>query len=457
MRVVMLLVMLLGVWVSQAEAADHFIRAGMTGTGTCNSNGWNATSACPTLPAVLTRGDTYWLADGSYGGYTFDDAPSGTTLITVKKATATSHGTETGWDPTYGDGQAIFSSGFVFTTAYWVIDGVTGGGPQNNWNQNFGFKVIHTNDGTPILNIGYSGSPSNITMSHIDMQGKGSVTNSGGFISNDGVGMVSGASNITLTYAWMHGIGRCPVFMAGDVGGFAIFDHVWVQSYFGSDDFHSEVMSASQGSVPETTWRYSLFTDIQSTGGLMWDNSVNPSAHLYVYGNIFYKPAGAIWGEANGLIGGWTGGHGEVFRNVSVYNNTFINVDQQSLSTFPNISSGNSASNNLWYNSQSPEFAKFTTHDYNHFINSGGTHAESNGSSAASGNPFIDYPNLNFALTGATAAGTTLASPFNLDPLGKTRGAEGVWDRGAFEFGSTDTTPPAAPTGVTVSQLGSLR
>jgi hypothetical protein len=33
-----------------------------------------------------------------------------------------------------------------------------------------------------------------------------------------------------------------------------------------------------------------------------------------------------------------------------------------------------------------------------------------------------------------TSAGGTLSSLFTLDPDGKTRGADGTWDRGAYEF-----------------------
>jgi hypothetical protein len=45
----------------------------------------------------------------------------------------------------------------------------------------------------------------------------------------------------------------------------------------------------------------------------------------------------------------------------------------------------------------------------------------------------------DFRLAAATAAGSPLAAPFNFDPTGKTRGADGTWDRGAFEFGSSST------------------
>jgi len=165
---------------------------------------------------------------------------------------------------------------------------------------------------------------------------------------------------------------------------------------------------------------------------------------MYVYGNIFYKPAGANWDVANGVIGGWTGGNGEKFGNVWVYNNTFINVDQQSLSTFPNIYSNNIAYNNLFYNSTSPDFGKFGTHDYNHFINAGGTHSETNGTSATSGDPFVNFVGLDFRLKADTTKGNSLAQPYNIDPLGTVRGVNGVFDRGAFEF-NNNTNPTIMP------------
>ena len=73
--------------------------------------------------------------------------------------------------------------------------------------------------------------------------------------------------------------------------------------------------------------------------------------------------------------------------------------------------------------------------DYNHFINSGGTFSEANGTSAASGDPFVEFVNLDFHLIGATAAGdSTIGSPYDTDPDDVTRGADAVWDRGAFEY-----------------------
>jgi len=417
-----------------AAAANRYVRAGASGA----NNGSDWTNAYASLPATLNRGDTYYVADGSYSSPKFDEAVSGTLTITIKKATPADHGISTGWSDSYGDGQAAFSGGFVFTSSYWVIDGKTGGGAVNKWNQNFGFKITERDDGDAIIKIGQTGTANNVTIRHVDLQGKGSVSNQGGSYSNDGVA-IYGASNVTLSYFRMAGIGRCPFFISPKN---AVFEHGWVESFYGSSSVHSEIASiwGFSGSVGDVTFRHTLFTDVQSTGGIMWDNSSNPSAKLNVYGNVFYKPAGASWDRANGVIGGWTSN--SEFRNALVYNNTFINVDQQSLSTFPNVYSGNVAYNNLFYNSNSPEFAKFGTHDYNHFIDSGGTHSEPNGTSAASGDPFVNLSGLDFRLKAPTVPGKSLPSPFNVDALGKTRGADGTIDRGAFEFGSEATISP---------------
>lgn len=412
-----------------AIAKNNYVRAGATGA----NNGSDWTNAYASLPATLVRGDTYYIADGSYAGRTFSTPVSGTTPIIVKKATLADHGIATGWSDTYGDGQAAFTSGFVFTSSYWTLDGQTGGGAVNSWVQNFGFKITETGDASAIIKVGQGGTANNITIRHVDLQGKGSVSNSGGSASNDGLA-IYGSSDVTLSYFRMVGIGRCPFFVSPRN---LVVEHGWVQSYFGSAAVHSEVASiwAFAGTVGDVTFRHNLFTDIQSTGGIMWDNSSNNSARLNVYGNVFYKPAGASWGRANGVVGGWTGGGGEQFRNASVYNNSFINVDQESLSSLPNVYSGNVAHNNIFYNSSSPNFSKFGVHNQNHFINSGGTQSESNGTSAASGDPFVNIAGLDFRLKAATAAGLALSSPFNVDALGKTRGADGISDRGAFEFG----------------------
>ncbi|NML18994.1 hypothetical protein, partial [Azohydromonas caseinilytica] len=106
--------------------------------------------------------------------------------------------------------------------------------------------------------------------------------------------------------------------------------------------------------------------------------------------------------------------------------------------------SGNEAYNNIFYNSNSPDFSKFSAHNYNHFVNAGGSHGETGGSSATSGDPFVNIAALDFRLKASTAAGSNLPAPFNVDGLGRTRGADGTYDRGPFEYatGAITVSPP---------------
>jgi hypothetical protein len=245
----------------------------------------------------------------------------------------------------------------------------------------------------------------------------------------------------------MHGIGRCPFFISP---ANCVFEYVYVQSFYGSADVHSEIASiwAFGQTVGDTTFRYNLFTHSYSTGGIMWDNSTNHNAHLYIYGNVFYYPSGETWQGGNGLIGGWTGGNHEDCYGMRIYNNTFINIPIAPFTDFQLRYGDNIAYNNLFYNSTSPRYGTIPTHDCSHYINSGGVHSESHGTSGASGDPFVNYVGLDFGLKANTEPGADLGAPYNIDPLGRTRT---TWTRGAYEYVDPyDGTPPAPPTGLTI-------
>jgi hypothetical protein len=147
------------------------------------------------------------------------------------------------------------------------------------------------------------------------------------------------------------------------------------------------------------------------------------------------------------IRGGWSDPATQNMFNVHVYNNTFVNIngDGDVLSAFSSVAGNSDAYNNLFYNVLHPVgYRDWSPVAYNHFISSptSGTNI-----STGSGDPFVNYVALNFALTAATPTGFALSAPYNVDMFGNTRGADGVWDRGAVEFraGSADMTPPAAP------------
>jgi len=155
------------------------------------------------------------------------------------------------------------------------------------------------------------------------------------------------------------------------------------------------------------------------------------------------------WTAPNGVIGGWTGGGGEDCYNMRVYHNTFINIDVKVFFNAFTRAGNLLAGNNLFYNCSGQIEYNYFSSDYSHYINSGGTNGETNGTSAGSGDPFEDYVNRDFRVTANTTAGATLGAPYTTDMYGNTRT---TLTRGAVEYSTgADTTPPAVPTGVTIS------
>ena len=106
------------------------------------------------------------------------------------------------------------------------------------------------------------------------------------------------------------------------------------------------------------------------------------------------------------------------------------------------------AYNNIWFgnrvNTIDPGGGE---HDYNWFFDNVRTEgcdpecildtdaaaAEPN-AELGSGDPFVAWQSGDFRLQAATAHGMTLPAPFDVDPMGAQRGADGVWDRAPHEY-----------------------
>src|SRR5690348_14113000 len=115
-----------------AFAACHVVNPANVTNGTGANWTDAAGGAFNTIPATLVRGDTYYLADGIYPIYVFTTADSTTTVITIKKAIASDHCADTGWNTgTMGSGQAVFTPsgasnfgvGFRVRSDYFTLDG----------------------------------------------------------------------------------------------------------------------------------------------------------------------------------------------------------------------------------------------------------------------------------------------------------------------------------------------
>ncbi len=419
---------------SISDAAN--ICVGPSSSGDGSGSDWTNLKAWSATPA---RGDTWYLRDGNYSPKNFNTPVSGTTLITIRKATATDHATDAGWASTMAN-QAVFvaasnpnNSVIVFNSSYWVFDGQTGGGP-GNWTSGFGFKIDDSDGSLHFMGCNVNAG-SFITARHFEVVGDGG-DGSQSSPNNDAVAANSGTGNLTFSYLYLHDMGRCPFLTIG--GDPMVVEYAYTGKYEYAAGEHSEIASLA-GS--HQTFRYCLFTSVNGTGGLMF-NGAGPQ---YVYGNVFYHAAGDnSWGaSANGIIGSKSASGDGQPQNIHVYNNTFINTAVPAMGMYMPNYPGNVFSNNLFYGNSDPGYITGTYplgHDYNEYVSASGYSAPSEAHGATgSANPFNNYTSLDFTLKANTPTGANLGSPYNIDPLGVVRN---TWSRGAYEYGSQNTSGP---------------
>ncbi len=419
----------LSVLSSSSFAAIHYVRSGAGGTG----SGKDWTNAYTKLPATLVRGDTYYVADGNYSSYNFDDGLSGTTYITVKKATAADHGTDTGWDNSYGDGTAHFGP-LTFTAGYVVFDGQKGTGKSSD----YGFKVAYSGTANGIVLVRLKQYVSHVKIHHTEMQHAGAYGDNWHDIIHVKEG---GNSHLHISHSYLHDVGRM-VFWIGDLSD-SIFENLYIARNDSTSAEHAEGLGAK--GCDRIIFRNSVWEDIEGTGIMV----LGWCEDWEIYGNTFFHTPGFSGAIGNGTIATWQ----EIYnKNVKVHNNTFVGIKGTIAGlNFPGTSStGNEAYNNLWHGCQRVGTAGFT-HDYNYFSDNVWATSEPNGQ-YASGSPFVDVSRYDFRLQEATKAGKTLADMYGTDMTGNTRGGDGVWDRGAMEFGSTSITRPEPPQNLHVDQ-----
>lgn len=419
---------------SPVTAATYYVRAGATG----NASGLDWNNAYPTLPTTLSRGSTYYVATGTYGGYTFNTAESGTNIVTVKKATVADHGSNTGWNDIYGTGTAVFTNYWRISRSYFTLDGQVGGGPEN-WTNGFGFKIqsLSTTSFNPGITV--SQNRRNVTLRHFEIQGNGGDGDGGlGGPANDALDIGIGTDQTTVSYAYLHDMGRCLIFGHGNN---MFFEYVYGGKFESTAVEHAEIASLWASIPPvalctNVTFANCVWSHMEGTGGLvMYADGVK------IYGNVFYRPTGTTFPAANGALATWSN-PGSVFVRGRIFNNSFINLG----STFPALGIGfgestsdNLVMNNVFYNCR-VDFGGVTLHDYNLFINTSGSGvtSEAHGKTATSA-IFNDYNALNFTLKSNTPAGTNVGFVFSIDPRGNPRT---TWTRGAYEFGSSPAGPP---------------
>lgn len=427
-----------------AQAADRYLRVGATGSN--NGTDWtNAWTVLSTAETNLARGDVLYVADGTYSEgsrVTFNVAASGTTLITVKKATVSAHGTATGWSDTFGDGQAVFTMALYFLTDYWTFDGVVGGGPTD-WEgavTAFGFKL----DGDCIIldqDNSVNGGD-NLTYQHFETDGHASGTPS----SNCPGLQIRQNNNLTIRYFYIHHINE-DVFKLADGGSDIIVEYGKTKLAPIEQDgtHHGDLFECANSTWNRITIRWSFFED--AVGSYLFGAHETCTVNDYfIYGNILdFRTREQNTGNCQfGHLSG-----GGTINNIKAYNNTIAGIFGASCFAFysPWTGTPSDVSNNIWVEITAASYTfsfSSVTHTTNTCYEVNGNPCEQN----LTGSPFVNYSTQNYSLSSsantAQTAGTILGTPFNVDMLGVTYGGDGKWNRGALEF---DEGAPQATTG----------
>jgi hypothetical protein len=412
--------------VPDAMAAVFCVGPSATGDG--SGKDWNNQTAWSSI--TPSRGNTYYLADGTYGGKTLNAAPSGSAYITIKKATVGDSAVEgiTGWSSTFGDGQASFSGTIVFNQSYYIFDGVKGS--MTRVMTDYGFTFPNTVR-YPVRTFNLSTAISDISISHISWTAPSSDVEKF-FHSTDN--STKSVHRLTISHCLSDGHSN---FQWGTSAALAMDD--WVTEYnimrrcYSSAAVHGEDLNNNYGNIRNWHIRYNLFEE-QGSGGaptgviVVLNGAAGP---YYVYGNVFQNMR---WAEV---------GIGGIHHNMSgaVYNNTFINCQSvYNYSQWIGGGRGNTltAQNNLLVNMRADRNGSGTI-SHNTYANCTSVPSGELNSQILSSSGLINT--TTFQLVQPTAAGATLSSPYSTDPSGKARGTDGTWDRGAYELGGVVATP----------------
>lgn len=401
-------------WALPCAAANKFVRDGATGDG----SGSDWTNACDDFTYGsgscdennLTRGDTYYVADGTYSSAQFDTATSGTSTITIKKCSTTDGVSSgiSGYSSTYCDGQAVFGDITVGVTTggsasnYWIFDGAYRN--ESDWSAGsaYGFKFGSVWSGGSGITCS-----ANVTVQYAEIT-PGDTSSRPVFL------RFGSCNNWTFSRNYIHD--------GGEVNFAGVENLTWEYNYqwqtYGKECIRGQV-TASDLVIRHNTFHDCCRDDFAPGEGCTAEVGVfanvgdTPDFEGFrAYGNIVWKALDQHKSDAS------------IFAQAGdclIYNNTVYDDAASGVSDLECTGGGSSESrNNVVYlpNGMTAGFTATTSN---------------NNSTYTSSPPFVNVTTGDFHLTGAVA-GASLAAAYNLDRDGVTRGADGTWDRGAYEY-----------------------
>ncbi len=432
-----------GLYAQAGKGASHYIRTDAKGKN--DGSDWN--NAWKSLPDTLQRGHTYYIASGKYGSWALKTPEKGRDFIYIKKATTADHGTGAGWNDTFGKGQAIIQTSEKFVakiqSSYWEIDG-----NSDVSDSTYGFKFQALPGGKVdciVIIIDETWKKkvfSNIRIKHCEIQHRGCDNSKGGgrgFM----VHSMAGLENGLLHHVYIHDIPGIPIYFVNTKDSIIEYSHVARN--------HSDTVSHSEaiqtgGVNPDNTIRYNKFEDIEGTAVIVGDTGWK------VYGNLaFYTPSyvnapqtgrhapGVLCSNYVGM-GFFTTTGGGKRTNCQVYNNTIVG-NNTTIKEGGNLGiylpgEGNVVVNNIWANCRRVRIT-VPTADYNSIYYSGDGGYKELHLQRFKEDPFVNSAGHDYRLKKNTDPGKQLESEFKMDRYKTTRGINGNWSRGAYQFNSS--------------------
>ncbi len=327
-----LLLTMLALGTVNAQAANQYIRSGANGA----NNRTDSINAYTSLPASLVRGDTYYIASGTYGGRTFNTPASGTLVIRIKKSETAAHRAEpilAGRRPCLWirataarkpSGQVRFGSARPIGCSMGQCmersrPSHHGTSPKSA----YGFRI-----GSPITPPGgrvfqiynTSATVTDITLSNI-VATSANATGSGGSCSgqtyfiatNDSTRSVN---NLRMSYLFADNYenvvwGTSP----GPTHAGWVFERSISYHGYSDSNCHGEDLNNNYGNILDWAIRYNWF-EARSSGTATITAGLNGQVGTYyIYGNVFKDQQ-----AGNGVIACiWGSG------TIYLYNNSFIN------------------------------------------------------------------------------------------------------------------------------------
>ena len=430
-----------------AFAASHYVRPNGGSYGAEDGTDWD--NAFDGMPSTMIRGDTYYVAGGSYPapGWYLNDAESGTDVITIKKANAADCSGVTGWSVSFASDQVVVSdsgdttygAAIIFTRGYYTIDGVTGAGAGST---QYGIKVKYGNTGQRTdLMLFRDNSISNIIIKYVEFEHQGSSYD----YSQSSISSISGSlATLTVQHCYAHDF---QVFTKNDSGDDFIIEYSYFQNNWSSGSNHGELLSIV--CRDDMIFRYNIVDNATNgTGGIIVLGDYTTYScdvdNVQIYGNLFFDASSV----GNGLWGSGNSSDPCGITNWKIYNNTIVDQDGDFYAggAGNERDSGCVVKNNLFYNAnadiQSSEGDSFDN-DYNYY--NGCSNQPSGGeagandvtSSQTSAQTFTAYASDDYTLVSGSEAiddGMDASAILTEDMNGVSMPQNEVYDIGAYEF-----------------------